>query len=100
MATMLLSMLAKMDGCSSNNLHKTFTLLGIILCATRMFPLISLGQAVQDYVANQFLGIGTNLAVAIPTSYSGASGGITTSGRASPRFSEITDRDLAALSDP
>jgi putative ABC transport system permease protein len=63
--------------------------------------LVSLGQAVQDFVAQQFLGIGTNLAFVLPSSQVSSGGsGIPAAGRSSLRFSSLTEKDWQALADP
>jgi putative ABC transport system permease protein len=81
-----------------NKLRTALTTLGISIGVAAVIVLVSLGQAVQDYVAAQFLGIGANLAFVLPASFSTGGGG-NISGSNSLRFSNITDRDAAALSD-
>jgi putative ABC transport system permease protein len=92
-----------LNGLLSNKLRAALTTLGISIGVAAVIVLVSLGQAVQDFVAQQFLGIGTNLAFVLPGSQSvGRPGGsgIPASGRSSLTFSSITERDFTALADP
>ncbi len=85
-------------GLLSNKLRAALTMLGISIGVAAVIVLVSLGQAVQDYVAGQFLGIGTNLAFVLPSSFSG--GGGSGSSSYSVRFSSLTEHDAQALADP
>lgn len=88
-----------LNGLMLNKLRTALTTLGISIGVAAVIVLVSLGQAVQDFVAEQFLGIGSNLAFVLPSSQ-GGSGGIPASGRNSLRFSSLTERDWQALADP
>jgi putative ABC transport system permease protein len=85
-----------------NKLRAGLTTLGISIGVAAVIVLVSLGQAVQDYVAEQFLGIGTNLAFVLPSAFttSGGGTGAQPSNRLSLTFSTITERDAVALQDP
>ncbi len=92
-----------LSGLLSNKLRAALTTLGISIGVAAVIVLVSLGQAVQDFVAQQFLGIGTNLAFVLPASVAvGRPGGsgIPAAGRSSLTFSSITERDFEALVDP
>jgi len=85
-----------------NKLRAALTTLGISIGVAAVIVLVSLGQAVQDYVAEQFLGIGTNLAFVLPATNAigGGGGGAPAAGRSSLRFSSLTEKDWQALADP
>jgi putative ABC transport system permease protein len=53
-------------GLSSNKLRSTLTMLGITIGVASVIILVSLGQAVDGFVRQQFLGIGTNLVIVFP----------------------------------
>lgn len=92
-----------LNGLLSNKLRAALTTLGISIGVAAVIVLVSLGQAVQVFVAQQFLGIGANLAFVLPASQAiGRAGGsgIPAAGRSSLTFSTITERDYAALADP
>src|SRR4051812_11644018 len=91
-----------LGGLLLNKLRAALTTLGISIGVAAVIVLVSLGQAVQDYVAEQFLGIGTNLAFVLPSSFttSGGGTGAQPSNRLSLTFSTITERDAIALQDP
>ncbi|MBI5669374.1 MAG: ABC transporter permease [Chloroflexi bacterium] len=52
-----------MIGLRSNKLRSALTMLGITIGVAAVIVLVSLGQAVENYVRDQFLGIGTNLLI-------------------------------------
>lgn len=54
-------------GLGSNKLRSALTMLGITIGVAAVIVLVSLGQAVDGYVRQQFLGIGTNLLIVFPT---------------------------------
>ncbi len=89
-------------GLSANKLRAVLTMLGISIGVAAVIVLVSLGQAVQDYVAEQFLGIGTNLAFVLPASFTTNAGGtgVQASNRFSAAFSSLTEHDVTALQDP
>lgn len=87
----------------SNKLRAALTMLGISIGVAAVIVLVSLGQAVQEYIAQQFLGIGANLAFVFastvaPTNSGGS--GPPAANRTSVNFSTITERDALALQDP
>ncbi len=53
-------------GLRSNKLRSFLTMLGITIGVAAVIVLVSLGQAVDTFVRNQFLGIGTNLLIVFP----------------------------------
>lgn len=53
-------------GLRSNKLRSGLTMLGITIGVAAVIVLVSLGQAVDTFVRNQFLGIGTNLLIVFP----------------------------------
>jgi putative ABC transport system permease protein len=88
-------------GLASNKLRAALTMLGISIGVAAVIVLVSLGQAVQVYVADQFLGIGTNLAFVFPPTLGRTSGtGAQPTNRFSLAFSTLTERDQVALEDP
>src|SRR3954453_4833392 len=90
------------SGLLSNKLRAALTTLGISIGVAAVIVLVSLGQAVQDYIAQQFLGIGTNIAFVLPASLArnGGGTGAQASNRFSVTFSSLTERDYLALQDP
>jgi len=53
-------------GLTSNKLRSVLTMLGITIGVAAVIVLVSLGQAVETFVRNQFLGLGTNLILISP----------------------------------
>jgi putative ABC transport system permease protein len=53
-------------GLRSNKLRAALTMLGITIGVSAVIVLVSLGQAVDNFVRGQFLGLGTNLIVVFP----------------------------------
>jgi putative ABC transport system permease protein len=97
------SMRIALASLASNRLRAALTTLGIAIGVAAVIVLVSLGQAVQDFVAEQFLGIGTNLVFVVSQSATQNSGsfGSTSPGSAfSASRSSVTTRDVEALSDP
>src|SRR5689334_20869360 len=85
----------------SNKLRAGLTMLGISIGVAAVIVLVSLGQAVQVYIADQFLGIGANLAfVFSSTSAPQTQAGPPAANRTSITFSTLTNKDVEALSDP
>jgi putative ABC transport system permease protein len=87
----------------ANKLRAALTMLGIGIGVAAVIVLVSLGQAVQNYVAAQFLGIGSNLAFIFPAGFvpgQNPGGGLPGAGRSALAFSTLTERDVDALSDP
>lgn len=83
----------------SNKLRAALTMLGISIGVAAVIVLVSLGQAVQDYVAEQFLGIGANLAFVLPST-TNVTGNQPSANRNGINFSTLTDKDYLALADP
>lgn len=75
-------------GLGSNKLRSVLTMLGITIGVASVIVLVSLGQAVDGYVRQQFLGVGTNLVIVLPRQNDE---GVTR---------RLTQSDVQALSDP
>jgi putative ABC transport system permease protein len=75
-------------GLRTNKLRSVLTMLGITIGVFAVIVLVSVGQAVETFVRDQFQGIGTNLLFVI--------GDTDTQGRIQP----LIQNDYAALSDP
>src|SRR5262245_59699976 len=75
-------------GLRTNKLRSALTMLGITIGVAAVIILVSIGQAVETYVRDQFQGIGANLLFVIGSSDS--------LGRTTP----LTQRDVNAISDP
>lgn len=91
-----------LSGLTSNRLRAALTTLGIAIGVAAVIVLVSVGQAVQVFVADQFLGIGTNLVFVLPDtlmSSGGGSGGPPAGNRFNPSFSSLTENDYRALQD-
>lgn len=54
-------------GLRSNKLRSALTMLGITIGVSAVIVLVSLGQAVENFVRGQFLGLGTNLILVFPS---------------------------------
>ncbi|MBI1280239.1 MAG: FtsX-like permease family protein [Anaerolineaceae bacterium] len=63
---MLENMRIALVGLGSNKLRTVLTMLGITIGVAAVIILVSLGQGVDNYVRQQFLGVGTNLVVIFP----------------------------------
>ncbi len=107
MRMILESISAALASLASNRLRAALTTLGIAIGVAAVVVLVSIGQAVQVFVAEQFLGIGTNLVFVLPDVLASAlrgqgmsGGGPPASNRFSATFSSLTERDVTALSDP
>lgn len=50
-------------GLASNKLRAALTMIGITIGVSAVIVLVSLGQAVETFVRDQFLGLGTNLVI-------------------------------------
>jgi putative ABC transport system permease protein len=89
-------------GLTSNRLRAALTTLGIAIGVAAVIVLVSLGQAVQIFVEEQFLGIGTNLIFVVPESLVSTSGGNTGPPDTSrvTTLSSLTESDVEALQDP
>ena len=56
-----------LTGLATNRLRAVLTTLGIIIGVGAVIGLVSLGRGVQDYVAGQFQGLGSNLLFVFPS---------------------------------
>ena len=57
-----------LDGLATNKLRATLTILGIVIGVSAVITLMSLGNGVNRYIADQFVGLGTNLVFVAPAS--------------------------------
>jgi len=86
----------------TNKLRSALTMLGIIIGVSAVITLLSVGRGVEDYIADAFSSIGTNLLFVLPGSPEETAGsgpkqivqGSTVLGPA------LTERDADALRDP
>jgi len=53
-------------GLSSNKLRAALTMLGIMIGVSAVITLLSLGDGVNRFIANEFIGLGTNLVFVMP----------------------------------
>jgi putative ABC transport system permease protein len=53
-------------GLRANKLRSALTMLGITIGVSSVIVMVSLGQAVENFVRDQFLGLGTNLLIVFP----------------------------------
>jgi putative ABC transport system permease protein len=82
---------------TANKLRSVLTILGIIIGVAAVITLVSVGDGVQSFVAEQFEGIGTNLLFVTPA-FENNSGFV--SQRDTTRTSSLTMDDAKALADP
>ena len=84
-------------GVMANKLRSILTILGIIIGVGAVITLVSVGEGVQAFVAEQFAGIGTNLLFVTPDfdNNAGLVGQQSLSG-----LSNLTFNDARALDDP
>lgn len=87
MFTLLENIRTALNGLRSNKLRSFLTMTGITIGVAAVIVLISLGQAVQNLVTEQFEGIGATLLFIIPFSEDGS-------------ITPITQRDVDAITDP
>lgn len=87
MGTFFENVRTALNGLRSNKLRSFLTMTGITIGVAAVIVLISLGQAVQNLVTDQFEGIGATLLFVIPFNEEG-------------EFTAITQKDVDALSDP
>jgi putative ABC transport system permease protein len=69
-ASLLENIRVALIGLRSNKLRAALTMLGITIGVSAVIVLVSLGQAVDTFVRNQFLGLGTNLVLISPAANS------------------------------
>ena len=53
-------------GLSANKLRAALTMLGIMIGVSAVITLLSLGDGVNRFIANEFIGLGTNLVFVMP----------------------------------
>jgi putative ABC transport system permease protein len=79
---------------AANKLRSALTMLGIIIGVGAVITLLSVGQGVQAYVADQLQSVGTNLLIVVP-------GNISSTGAMRGGFRpSLTVADADALADP
>jgi len=103
MHAMVESLRIALTGLAANRLRTALTMLGITIGVAAVVVLVSLGQAVQVFVEEQFLGIGTNLVFVVPESLVNTSGIASSGSMDMSRLtssSSLTEKDVDALSDP
>ncbi|MBI3362386.1 MAG: ABC transporter permease [Chloroflexi bacterium] len=83
---------------TANKLRAALTMLGIIIGVGAVITLMSAGQAVQNYVTDQFRGIGSNLLFIAPGQFASNRRGGPAS--ASTGGKGLTNGDAEALRDP
>jgi putative ABC transport system permease protein len=86
-----------LNALAANKLRAALTMLGIIIGVGAVITLMSSGQAVQDYVTEQFRGIGSNLLFVAPGRFGGGPGN---RGSAGTGGQALTNGDVEALSNP
>ena len=86
----------------SNKLRSTLTMLGIIIGVSAVITLLSVGRGVQDYIAEAFGSIGTNLLFVLPGSPEETSSGPPTQVIQGNTVlgPALTEQDANALRDP
>src|SRR5512136_736687 len=80
---------------AANKLRAALTMLGIIIGVGAVITLMAAGEGVQDYIADQFAGLGSNLLFVMPGKLENA--------RFQPfgmSSATLTDADANALLDP
>ena len=82
----------------TNKFRALLTTLGIGIGIAAVVILVSLGQAVQTYVTDQFLSVGSDLIYVRPASASRGPGGPV--GRDGGQLSSLTEKDVALVQDP
>ncbi|RLC94040.1 MAG: hypothetical protein DRI77_11310 [Chloroflexi bacterium] len=81
---------------TANKLRAALTMLGIIIGVGAVITLMSAGEGVSVYIADQFQGMGSNLLFVMPGSIDNAG----PPGMRSGGTAELTDGDVEALRDP
>lgn len=76
-----------LDGLRANKLRAFLTMIGITIGVAAVIVLVSIGQAVQSLVNDQFEGIGLSLLFVIPFDEAG-------------EFTPLNERDVRAITDP
>ena len=65
-ASVLENIRVALIGLRSNKLRAALTMLGITIGVAAVIVLVSIGQAVDNFVRGQFAGLGTNLVIVFP----------------------------------
>ncbi len=81
-----------------NKFRAVLTTIGIGIGIAAVIVLVSLGQAVQGYLTNQFLSVGSDLIYVRPVS--SFRGGEGQAGRSGVSLSSLTDKDVQLLQNP
>jgi putative ABC transport system permease protein len=82
---------------AANKLRAALTMLGIIIGVAAVITLMSAGEGVSVYIAEQFQAVGSNLLFVLPGSFDQASAGPP---GARAESGELTNGDVEALRDP
>jgi putative ABC transport system permease protein len=85
-------------GLGTNKLRSVLTILGIIIGVGAVITLVSVGEGVQTFIAEQFEGIGTNLLFVTPNF--GNNAGFISERRMGGSNNSLTLGDAEALQDP
>jgi putative ABC transport system permease protein len=85
---------------TANKMRSALTMLGIIIGISAVITLVSVGQAVQDLVAEQMQSIGSNLLFVMPGELEENSSSMKNNFLRSANLSTLTLGDALALADP
>jgi len=85
-----------MRGLSSNKLRAALTMLGIVIGVGAVITLLSVGQGVEQYIAQQFQSIGSNLLFVVPGQLQHTPGAL----RRGRTSQGLTYGDALAIADP
>jgi putative ABC transport system permease protein len=83
---------------TANKMRSILTMLGIIIGVGAVIALLSVGHGFEQYITEQFEGLGTNLLFVIPGQLEG--GGARSARVGRQRFQPLTMGDSEALADP
>ncbi len=83
-------------GLSSNKLRSALTMLGIVIGVGAVITLLSVGQGVEQYIAQQFQSIGSNLLFVVPGQLQQTPGAL----RRGSASQGLTYGDALAIADP
>lgn len=83
---------------NSNKLRAALTMIGITIGVMAVIVLVSVGQAVEDFIVGQFEDIGSNLIVLTGKESMTVDNGFEAND--AERFEPLTDSDIEAISDP
>jgi putative ABC transport system permease protein len=85
---------------TANKMRSALTMLGIIIGISAVITLVSVGQAVQDLVAEQMQSIGSNLLFVMPGELEENSSSMKSNFLRSANLSTLTLGDALAIADP